>query len=214
MSEPEDFELLEAWRKGDTRAGNQLVRRHFGRVFRFFRSKLDRGAEDLTQQTFLAVVEGRDRVRNEHGFAAYVFGVARRQLMMALRKRYADAKVFSPDTVSLQALGAPSELGLSAWAAAKQEQALLIAALRQIPIDYQIAVELHYWEHLSVEQISAVVEAPPGTVKSRLSRARTMLQQHIDRIASRRGLIKRMGGSVDELVSQLGAHVPTSEDGA
>ena len=49
-----DFELLEAWREGDQRAGKELFARHFDSIYRFFRSKVDDAAEDLTQQTFLA----------------------------------------------------------------------------------------------------------------------------------------------------------------
>jgi DNA-directed RNA polymerase specialized sigma24 family protein len=54
-----DIELLEAWRGGDRRAGEQLFERHYAAVARFFRNKLEFGVDDLIQRTFLACVEGR-----------------------------------------------------------------------------------------------------------------------------------------------------------
>ena len=56
-----DTELLSAWRGGDLECGRTLFERHFDGVRRFFANKLDHGAEDMVQRTFLACVEGRDR---------------------------------------------------------------------------------------------------------------------------------------------------------
>ncbi|MDD9967022.1 MAG: RNA polymerase subunit sigma-70, partial [Myxococcales bacterium] len=41
-----DMELLDAWRSGDEGAGKRLFERHFDAMYRFFRSKVERGAED------------------------------------------------------------------------------------------------------------------------------------------------------------------------
>ncbi len=200
-----DVELLEAWRAGDRGAGNALVRKHFGRIHRFFRSKVDEGIEDLAQQTFLAAVEARDRVENDAAFAAYVFGIARRQLMMALRKKYARAKVFAPDEVSLAHLGAGEGPGVQTWLGAREEQAILVQALRSIPLDYQIAIELHYWEGLTVQEIASVVEAPAGTVKSRLSRARKLLEAQLQTRLSDEAATQGLDALVSRVGESLGA---------
>lgn len=49
-AETTDVELLEAWRGGDRRAGEQLFERHFDAVSRFFRNKLEFGVDDLIQR--------------------------------------------------------------------------------------------------------------------------------------------------------------------
>jgi RNA polymerase sigma factor (sigma-70 family) len=202
----EDFELLEAWRAGDELAGNTLVRRHFSSVYRFFRSKLDEHVEDLTQQVLLALVEGRARVRDHANFRAYLFGIARRTLMMHLRGRYRADKVFSPTDQSIHEL-AIGDASLGELLAARREQRLLVAALRSIPVDFQIVVELYYWEELSVAEIAEITEVAPGTVKSRLSRARAMLQAQLDRLARAEGLetsgepVERWVSSIRKLVS-------------
>ncbi|HVH98185.1 MAG TPA: sigma-70 family RNA polymerase sigma factor [Enhygromyxa sp.] len=197
----DDFELLEAWRAGDEIAGNTLVRRHFSSVYRFFRSKLDEQVEDLTQQVLLALVESRERVRGPANFRAYLFGIARKTLMMHLRGRYRADKVFSPTDQSIHEL-AITDASLGEQLAARREQRLLVAALRSIPVDFQIVVELYYWEELSVAEIAEITEVAPGTVKSRLSRARTMLQTQLDRLARAYG-IETTGEAVEHWVSSI-----------
>jgi RNA polymerase sigma-70 factor (ECF subfamily) len=197
----DDFELLEAWRAGDELAGNTLVRRHFSSVYRFFRSKLDEHVEDLTQQVLLALVEGRARLRDQANFRAYLFGIARRTLMMHLRGRYRAGKVFSPTDQSIHEL-AISDGSMGELLAARREQRLLVEALRSIPVDFQIVVELFYWEELSVAEIAEITEVAPGTVKSRLSRARAMLEGQLDRLARAYG-VETGGESVEHWVSSI-----------
>ena len=53
---------------------------------------------------------------------------------------------------------------------------LLLRALRSIPLDLQIAIELHYWEGMSGRELAEVLEIPEGTVRSRLRRAQEALE--------------------------------------
>lgn len=176
-----DHELLERWRAGDRAAGDALFERHFKGLFRFFRSKVeDTAAEDLTQATFLACVAGRESFRAESSVRTYLFAIARKQLLMHFRKRTRSDRVLVLDSVSVAELGAsPSEkLGAS------EEQRLLLSALRRIPVDFQIAIELYYWEGLAVAELAEVLEIPEGTVRSRLSRARERLGTVMAEIAA------------------------------
>lgn len=181
---PDDWELLEAWRAGDAGAGNELVAAHFEAVSRFFRGKLGDDVEDILQQTFLACVEGRDRIDGV-SFRSYLFGVATRRLFDHLRARYKAGRAVSFSEVSLTDLGTtPSER------VARTERAqLLQLALRQIPLDAQIALELAYWEGLSGAEIAVALAIEPGTVRSRLSRARDHL----------RAAVQALGGDVENL---------------
>ncbi|MEX1364934.1 MAG: RNA polymerase subunit sigma-70, partial [Nannocystaceae bacterium] len=66
----DDFELLDRWRGGDVVAGNELLKRHFDALYRFFTNKLSDHADDLIQATMMACVRGRDSFRKECGFRA------------------------------------------------------------------------------------------------------------------------------------------------
>jgi RNA polymerase sigma-70 factor (ECF subfamily) len=177
----DDFALLRAWQAGDRDAGDALVRRHFAAIYRFFRTKLDEGAEDLVQRTFLGAAAALDRVDADRSFRAYLFGIARNQLLLHLRERATRRDLPPPHTLSIADLEAQSPSG---EAARREEQRVLVRALRRIPIDFQIAVELHYWEDLGIGEIAEVLGVPEGTVKSRLARAREQLGARLENEAA------------------------------
>ena len=169
-----DFELLEAWRGGDEAAGRELFSRYFDAVYRFFRNKIDEGAEDLVQQTFMGLVQGKDKFRGDASFRTYVFMIARKRLYTFLRDRdrARDPLEFHSTSVADLGLVSPSRA-----VAVRQEQQLLLQALRRLPLEMQVALELFYWEEMSVTEIADVLETPVGTVKSRLQRARVRLDE-------------------------------------
>jgi len=176
QGERDDEELLQAWRDGERAAGNLLLRRHFPAIFRFFASKVD-CPEDLAQRTFQACVESRDRI--EGRVRPYLYGVARNQLLMFFRANGRYQKRFSPQEHSVAAsLASPSQL-----VADHEDQRLLLLALRELPLDLQITIELFYWEDLSVAEVAAITGVPAGTAKSRLHRARTNLKQALEQAA-------------------------------
>jgi RNA polymerase sigma factor (sigma-70 family) len=175
-----DAELLQAWAAGDKLAGEQLFERHFEAVARFFRNKLaaDASHEDLIQLTFLGCVEARDRFRQHASFRTFLFAIARNQLGKFWRTRSRDR--VDLQTVSLHDLDASPSAAL----AKDQDQQLLLIALRRLPLDSQIALELHYWEALSADEIAAVLELPLGTAKTRLRRAKQLLEGELQAVLS------------------------------
>jgi RNA polymerase sigma-70 factor (ECF subfamily) len=165
-----DLELLDAWRAGDTRAGDELVSRHWTSVSRFFRAKVGDDGADLISQTFLACVEGKDRIEGDN-VKAYLFAVARRRLADHFRRRArAPAIDFGLSSLADLAAGPATELGR------RQRGELLRDGLARIPLDDQIALELAYFESLTTRELAAVLEVPENTVRSRLSRARDKLR--------------------------------------
>ncbi len=180
----DDVALLTRWREGDDDAGNRLVRRHFRAVFRFLSNKLTEDAADLTQQTFLALVERRDRLAEGISFRAYALGVARHLLLHHLRSHYRDETVFSPERMSaIRPLPDPATSPTNRIA--EDEKRVIVShALRSLPLDHQIALELYYWSEMSVAEIATVLGCTPGSVKSRLFRARRGLQDQVRRLCA------------------------------
>jgi RNA polymerase sigma-70 factor (ECF subfamily) len=170
-----DLDLLAAWRGGDPGAGSELLRRHFDELLRFFLNKVDDGVEDLLQRTMLACVESRDRFRGDSSFRTYLFRVARNEVYAHWRRRRSDRQHLDTGVSSVADLAASPSRVL----AQRHEQRVLLEALRGIPLDFQIALELHYWEQLSTVELSEVLEIPQGTVKSRLRRGRELLHERM-----------------------------------
>jgi RNA polymerase sigma-70 factor (ECF subfamily) len=201
-----DFELLDGWRGGDEAAGRELFSRYFDSVFRFFRNKVDDAAEDLVQQTFMGLTRGKHRFRGEASFRTYLFMIARKRLYSYLRKSQRDQDAAPWGERSVADLGLPSPSRVLAHA---QEQRLLLLALRRLPVEMQVALELYYWEELTVTEIASVLETPVGTVKSRLQRARTRLDAAIAELADsealRRSTMDDLARWAKDLRAVLGA---------
>lgn len=181
MTELSDFDLLGAWRGGDAAAGNRLLRRHFKAVHRFFRNKIDGDIDDLIQRTFLGLVEALPRFREHAQFKTFLLAVARNQLLLHFRERARD-KARDAEDVSVHDLGVSA--APSGFLALREEQQLLLTALRRLPLALQMTVELFYWEKLGVDDVGLVLDIPAGTVKSRLARARDGLRQILEQLAA------------------------------
>lgn len=151
-----DVELFAHWAGGDLQAGNELCQRHLRAMYRFFRSKVDTGAEDLVQRTFTACFEARSRFEGRSSFRTFLYGVARNMLLAEFRSRNrAELEVdFSTQSIA-ELVSSPSGV-----VALNEEKQLLHAALRRIPVDFQLAIELYYWEELSGSDVASVDPAP------------------------------------------------------
>lgn len=167
-----DVELFDAWRAGVRTAGEALFERHYEAVARFFLNKVGDEGPDLIQRTFLACVEGKQRFRGDSEFRSYLFSIAYKMLCKHYDARRREGENVDYMEVSAAELG-PSPTGLMAVA---DEQKLLLAALRQLPLDLQVVLELHYWESLTADEIAAVLDLPLGTAKTRLRRAKQLLE--------------------------------------
>jgi RNA polymerase sigma-70 factor (ECF subfamily) len=60
--------------------------------------------------------------------------------------------------------------------ATREAHRRLQRAMQRLPTDAQIIIELHYWRDMPLKEIAQTVRIAPGTVKSRLGRARTRLR--------------------------------------
>ncbi len=178
----EELQLLERWRAGDAKAGTVLFERYFAGLYRFFRNKVTDGAEDLVQETFLACVRNAERFRGESSFRTYVFRAAHNKLYDYYRRRHKrDALDFG--VTSAMDLGeSPSRLLVR-----EEDEGLLLAALRRLPLELQIVLELFYVEKLSGPVLAEVLAIPEGTVRSRLRRAREQLRVHVELVAASPG---------------------------
>lgn len=175
-----DAECLRAWASGDRKAGELLFERHFEAVARFFRNKTDRDHDDLIQATFLGCVESATRFREEASFRTYLFGIARNVLSKYYRSKRRERARLDFGSVSAADLGASP----SAWIEQGEHARTMLHALRSIPLDAQIALELHYWEGLTGQQIAEVLDIPLGTAKTRLRRARQLLERELARLSN------------------------------
>ena len=168
-----------AWREGDEAAGDALVRRHFAAIYRFFRNKASGDLDDLVQDTFMKCVRARDRIRDDASFKPYLFATARNVLRDNYAARSQGRDGFDPLVDSVLDLGMTPTQRI----AQRQEHQLLLAALRSISFDDQVALELVYWERLTGKEVAAVFGVPEGTARTRLRSAKQSLEAKLRELA-------------------------------
>ncbi|MEX1362743.1 MAG: sigma-70 family RNA polymerase sigma factor [Nannocystaceae bacterium] len=171
-----DHELLDAWRAGDAQAGQELFTRHFDAACRFFYNKADEGVDDLIQQTFLGCLESRERFRGDSSFFTFLIGVAKNVLRLHYRRKRRAERVDFGSTSVHDLSPSPSRV-----VAQQLDQQRVLQALRTIPLDLQMVLELHYWEELPASRIAEALEIPPGTAKTRLRRGKQLLREELTR---------------------------------
>lgn len=173
-----DQALFDAWTRGDTKAGVALVEHHYDAVFVFFANKVDGdAAAELTQDTFTALVAARDRFRRQSSVRTYVFAIARWKLVEHFRRRTAQRQRLA-DVDPIDAAGA-TDSSLGTRLDGRRRESLLVQALRSLPLDEQILLELKGYEDLSLRELAEVFEVAVGTIASRVMRARKRLEQAV-----------------------------------
>jgi len=175
-----DAELLDAWCSGDRKAGNRLLNRYFRPLSRFFASRVKDGHDDdLVQETLEACVHGRDRLHNKNNFRSFLFGVAGNVLRMHLRRqrRFQNVEEVDDQDYDHGAYAVAPRVGRLLHA--RDDERVLVDALRRLPLPLQLATELYYWEGLRTQEIARIMDLPVGTIRSHLRRGRLLLAQSL-----------------------------------
>jgi len=173
-----DGELLERWRGKDSASGEVLFERYYHMVERFFLNKVGNAVSDLVQETFTRCVANREKIRDNKQFRLYIFGIAYNVLKAHLRTRYRAGQPLDVSEASLRDL----EPGPVTLVVRRREHRLLLEALRSIPVDDQVVLELHYWDNLTTDEIAEVLGIAAGTARGRLQRARAKLGEVMHRL--------------------------------
>lgn len=200
---PIDGELLERWRAGDSASGEVLFERYYDAVERFFVNKVSTAVQDLVQETFTRCVASRERLRDDAQFRFYIYGIAYNVLKEYLRSRYRGNQPLDVSQASVRAL----DPGPATLVAQRREHRLLLEALRTIPIEDQVILELHYWENLTTEELSEVLGIPLGTARGRLQRARARLGAVMHRLTESRQQLTSTIGHLEDWAKGCRAHL-------
>jgi RNA polymerase sigma-70 factor (ECF subfamily) len=152
----------------DVEAFAELYRRHLTRVYRYHMAHIGnvKDAEDLTSQTFMAVLEGVRSFRGSGSFAAWVMGIASKKRLMFFRKNGNRSEI--PLEAALQY---PSpDLPTDKAAHQRLQLASVSRALRQISPDRAEAIVLTFFGGLSNAEAAHVLNKSEAAVKMLVSR--------------------------------------------
>ncbi|MCR9164009.1 MAG: RNA polymerase sigma factor [Nannocystaceae bacterium] len=201
----DDAALYVRWTEGERTAGEDLIERHLDAVGRFLANKCPDPArlEDLVATVFERCAKSLGRFDGRSSFRTYLLGIAYNVSRDEL-KRHVRAPSFDESITSLASVSRSP----SAIVAVRQEQALLLAALRELPFALQAVLELHFFEDLSRSEMATLLEIPAGTVASRLRKAKQELRAALDAIAAdpslRASTVTKLDDWLDDLRARLG----------
>ncbi|MBV8551670.1 MAG: RNA polymerase sigma factor [Acidobacteriaceae bacterium] len=176
-----DYDLLRLSRKGNEEAFLLLYRRHQGAVFRFalHMSGSRETAEEVTQEVFLAILtDAKPYVAERAPLQAYLIGVARNQVRRQLRD--AGAIAFDAEEANRKLWNDCAEQ-LVDQLSREQELGTLRAAILSLPPNYREVVVLCDLEGADYAEAAMQLGCAVGTVRSRLHRARSILEAKLRR---------------------------------
>ena len=185
----DDAALLERCRQGETAAFGLLVTKYQDRVFnavlRMCGNRDD--AEELCQEAFVKALENLGGFRQASGFYTWLYRIAV-NLTISRRRRDGRVKFHSLDAGGQDDDGSsrPRDAVPDCRSPGPQEAVAradtdrqVVKALEELDDEFRVAVVLRDVEGMNYEQIAQVLRIPVGTVKSRLYRARSILQEKL-----------------------------------
>jgi RNA polymerase sigma-70 factor (ECF subfamily) len=184
-----DEKLMLAFKAGDARAFEQLVRRHRAAVFNFLLRLCGQRqrAEDLLQETWLKVIRCASTYEAKAKYTTWLYTIARNLCMDALRKESyrradsLDAPVGNGDDERSLGEQLPSESAAPDRAAHNLAvQPLIERALASLPQEQREVFILREYHGTPFKEIAEVTGVPENTVKSRMRYALEGLRRSLD----------------------------------
>lgn len=172
-ADDEDRNLVQAMARGETRALEGLYARQGPGIMAYLLGRLDdrRLAEEILQDVMLAAWRSAEGFRGQSRVRTWLLAIAHNRAINARRRA-------ELPTVDLEA--GPTPVARGAGRDRLDARLDLRAALRELPEDQRSTLELVFYHGLSVAEAAEVLTVAPGTVKSRLHRARRALRQALD----------------------------------
>ena len=163
-----DEELISAFRRGSSDAFDDLFARYREPIWRFFRRRVSdpARAEELSQDTFVALVQNAARYVPSAPFRRYLFGIAF-NIWLAARRR-PQLTVTAPERWDPPA--AVTDPTRAIW---------IRQALEALPELDRDVLMLREYDQLDYAEIAEVTGVAIGTVRSRLFRARAALRAEL-----------------------------------
>jgi RNA polymerase sigma-70 factor, ECF subfamily len=184
-----DLSLVRCAQSGEIRAFDRLVLKYRPRVvelaMRYTRNSAD--AEDATQETFIKAYGGLRNFRCESAFYTWLYRIASNCARNLLKARgrdllngaddLADAHNSAHPPTRLQELETPEELTLT-----DDVRGMVNATLDSLSEEHRRVITLREIDGLSYKEIASAMSIPVGTVRSRVFRARDLIDRQLRRV--------------------------------
>ena len=178
-----DFILVEkAKNENDQKAFGELMMRYrrpvYHMIYKMVRNNDD--AEDLTIEAFAKAFKNLSKFNPEYTFSTWLFRIATNNCIDFIRKKKLNtfsinSSISDDNGDSVQIDIRDNDLNPAEAAIRKQKIEIMRMVVTKLPAKYQLLVNLRYFDELSYDEIAKELDAPLGTVKAQLHRARELL---------------------------------------
>ena len=174
----EDYILTRRIQNGDPEAFETLVRKHYQNIYQFCVRRCNGDtalAADLTQDTFLKLIEHIQQYRLTGKFINFLLTIAVNTCNNHFKKK-------SPDIVDMDTLSAvPSNLNISEEVLRQEDTQIIQQALDRLPDMQKEVVILRFYHDRKLKEIAAITGVSLPTAKSRLKQGLDKLKRYLDK---------------------------------
>jgi RNA polymerase sigma-70 factor (ECF subfamily) len=177
----EEKELVRLSQEGSEEAFAALVKKYRIKVFNLaFSLTRDRDvADDLAQEAFIKAYYALPRFQFRSGFGTWLYRVAINHVRDYLRKKSRISQISIENIKESSILQEDKMTKEEKESTEEQRKKLVYQSLRSLPEKHQVILSLKDIQGFSYEEISKIMKISPGTVDSRIHRARKMLREKL-----------------------------------
>lgn len=174
LAEEDEAALVVAIRRRDPRALERLYRAYHPRLTRFLANMIGRAhlVEEVVNDTMMVAWTRIDGFEGRSRLSTWLFGIAYRQALSALRRL--DEPADQADERRVSAEPTPEDHG-----AAGHAHAALARAIEELSPPHRAVVNLTYYQELDYREIAEILDCPVGTIKTRMFHARRHLKERL-----------------------------------
>ena len=174
----EDYILIRRIQNGNTEAFEALVRKHYQNIYQFCVRRCNGDtalAADLTQDTFLKLIEHIQQYRLTGKFMNFLLTIAVNTCNNYFKKK-------SPDIVDMDTLSTvPSNLNISEEVLRQENAKIIQQAIDRLPDMQKGVVILRFYHDRKLKEIAAITGVSLPTAKSRLKQGLDKLKRYLDK---------------------------------
>jgi len=172
-----DAELVEKAKSGDTASFEVLVKKYQDKIYNlanYVCLGLKSEADDVYQETFINAFKNISKFKGKSGFGTWLYRIAANNCWMKFRKKKSEKLVSLEDVREIEDLTHADEIR-------KKELSESVAkALSKLSVDFRLAITLADIQGLSMEEAAKVLKITVPAFKTRLFRARRVLQKELE----------------------------------
>lgn len=185
----DEKDLVRRSKEGDEEAFGILVNKYKTKVYHlaYSLSHDAQAADDLAQEVFIKAYYALDKFREKAEFGTWIYRITVNHCRDFLRKRNRMTQISLENIIGKISAHVDETLPEEKEQEEAQRRNVVHTAIQTLPDKYKVILSLRDIQDFSYSEIAKILDLSPGTVDSRLHRARKMLRKKLEPFFSKKG---------------------------